>query len=225
MLFRVCRVKVWDANKPGAATGRFLGHYGPVNAVAWQPSTPGSNLLASAGDDGRVLLWDLRSQAGPAAVAPLRLVTPAASKGSVVDQPGSLRPSTGHGDVALTSLAWITPTQLAAGAADGSILLLDVRNINAVVTRVLPAVHKGGVHALLAAGSADASGAVAFFTGGDDGSVVRVSVMQDLSTTQGWPAPAAVGKYKEYVRCLAPVPGASGQILVGTWDGQLRKLA
>lgn len=220
-------VKVWDANKPAAAQGRFLGHYGPVNAVAWQPSTPGSNLLASAGDDGRVLLWDLRSQAGPAAVAPIRLTSDAAGNGSVVSERGSLRPSTGHGDVALTSLAWITPTQLAAGAADGSVMLLDARNINAVVTRVLSGVHKGGVHALLAGGlTADATDAgVTFFSGGDDGCVQRLEVGEDVSKGDTWPAPVQVAKYSEYVRALAPLPGSDNTVLVGSWDGKLRKLA
>jgi len=218
---------VWDANKPGAALSRFLGHYGPVNAVAWQPSTPGSNLLASAGDDGRVLLWDLRSQAGPAAVAAIRMASPAAGNGSIVTEPSSLRPSSAHGDVALTSLVWITPTQLAAGAADGSVFLLDARNINAVVTRTLPGVHKGGVHTLLAVGlqTAASDGSVGFFTGGDDGCVQRLAVGQDLKMAESWPAARQVAKYTEYVRAMAPLPGSDSVVLVGTWDGHLRKLS
>jgi WD40 repeat protein len=50
-------VQIWN---PDSATliNDFLGHTGPVNALAFSPD---ASLLASASDDGTVRLWETGS--------------------------------------------------------------------------------------------------------------------------------------------------------------------
>ncbi|KAJ1928846.1 hypothetical protein IWQ60_001698 [Tieghemiomyces parasiticus] len=55
-------IKLWDV-ETRQCTARFPAHEGSVKACAWNPSEP--NVFASAGRDGRVVIWDLRCASRP----------------------------------------------------------------------------------------------------------------------------------------------------------------
>lgn len=62
-------IRVLDVRQPGQALLELRGHSGAVNCLEWSPLRRG--MLASGGDDCRVLLWDLlNSTPSPAAPAP-----------------------------------------------------------------------------------------------------------------------------------------------------------
>ncbi|KAJ1927571.1 hypothetical protein IWQ60_002828 [Tieghemiomyces parasiticus] len=55
-------IKLWDV-ETHQCTARFPAHEGSVKACAWNPTEP--NVFASAGRDGRVVIWDLRCASRP----------------------------------------------------------------------------------------------------------------------------------------------------------------
>ncbi|KEY65700.1 hypothetical protein S7711_07527 [Stachybotrys chartarum IBT 7711] len=62
-------IRILDVRQPGQALLELRGHSGAVNCLEWSPLRRG--MLASGGDDCRVLLWDLlNSTPSPAAPAP-----------------------------------------------------------------------------------------------------------------------------------------------------------
>jgi DDB1- and CUL4-associated factor 7 len=54
-------IRVLDVRQPGTALLELKGHSANVNCVEWAPQRRGC--LASGGDDGLVLVWDLLNQA------------------------------------------------------------------------------------------------------------------------------------------------------------------
>ncbi|RKP06818.1 WD40-repeat-containing domain protein, partial [Thamnocephalis sphaerospora] len=55
-------IQVLDARMPGTPFAELQAHTGPVNSIAWSPESE-SNLI-SCGDDGQILLWDIKDSAG-----------------------------------------------------------------------------------------------------------------------------------------------------------------
>jgi WD40 repeat protein len=107
---------VWDLAAPGRAPLRLSGHTGPVRAVAFAPAgtRPGVPLLASAGDDGTIRLWN------------------AATGGRLGLLPGSL----GRVD----ALAFNADgTLLASGADDGTVSLWGTATLTLAKTLPGPA--------------------------------------------------------------------------------------
>ena len=158
-----------------AATRLVLtsGHAGPVRDVAWEPN---GRLLASAGDDGSVYLWNL------------------ASKHELACFRGHAGP--------VNALAWISPEQLISGGSDGGLRAWDPRTgVGAGPWQVewpgpMPVVMgTNGVQAL----AADGSGRLAAGGGGGQVQVWRLVALQQA--TAG-PAPTAESAYP---RRLAPI--------------------
>lgn len=209
-------VKVWPSTVGSTPQGKLVGHFGRVFGVAWQPHTPGTNLLASCGEDGRCLVWDVRSMSGPAVVAAYRMQGSSAGQGSVVAKSTALLPHASYGDLPLTALAWVSPTQLALSAADGGVMLVDLRDVNKPVVAFAGGVHAGPVHAILAPTGKPGT----LITAGDDGKVAMASVTEEgaLTSQHTWP------EQKEYVRCLATATGGEA-LLAGVWDGTTQQLA
>lgn len=145
-------VSVWDASallrlplsSAGAADGGGAAaaatvvsagtgaHAGAARAVEWNPRVP--TLLASAGDDGHVLVWDFgRGAGGGAAVTPLTPVgvAPAPPGASGADAPAGAAPA----KEAMLSVAWNRQMQqiLAGGGAAGVTAVWDLRQKRRVI--------------------------------------------------------------------------------------------
>ncbi|GAB0495287.1 hypothetical protein MMPV_006586 [Pyropia vietnamensis] len=107
-------------------------HAGAARAVEWNPRVP--TLLASAGDDGHVLVWDFGRGAGSgAAVSPLTPVgvAPAPPGASGADAPAGAAPA----KEAMLSVAWNRQMQqiLAGGGAAGVTAVWDLRQKRRVI--------------------------------------------------------------------------------------------
>lgn len=50
-------IMILDIRSPGVAIAQLSQHTAPVNALAWSPRAP--QLICTAGDDSRALIWDL----------------------------------------------------------------------------------------------------------------------------------------------------------------------
>lgn len=145
-------VSVWDASAllrlPLASAGGADGggaaaaatvvsagtgaHAGAARAVEWNPRVP--TLLASAGDDGHVLVWDFgRGAGGGAPVTPLTPVgvAPAPPGASGADAPAGAAPA----KEAMLSVAWNRQMQqiLAGGGAAGVTAVWDLRQKRRVI--------------------------------------------------------------------------------------------
>ena len=81
--------KLWDIRKTGAdATKQVItAHQGLLLAIDWHPSSQHDNLLASAGRDRLVKVWDLKRQEGSSLGVPSHIVQTIASVGRVKWRP------------------------------------------------------------------------------------------------------------------------------------------
>jgi len=106
-------------------------HAGAARAVEWNPRVP--TLLASAGDDGHVLVWDFGRGAGGGAVAPLTPVGVAPSPPGVsgTDAPAGAAPA----KEAMLCVGWNRQMQqiLAGGGAAGVTAVWDLRQKRRVI--------------------------------------------------------------------------------------------
>eukprot|EP00826_Nyctotherus_ovalis_P021409 TRINITY_DN16905_c0_g1_i29.p4 TRINITY_DN16905_c0_g1~~TRINITY_DN16905_c0_g1_i29.p4 ORF type:complete len:113 (+),score=11.73 TRINITY_DN16905_c0_g1_i29:597-935(+) len=53
------KVTIIDIRFPCTAFQELSGHRNPVNSIAWAPTS--SDHMATAGDDGQVLIWDIKN--------------------------------------------------------------------------------------------------------------------------------------------------------------------
>ncbi|GAB4818275.1 hypothetical protein N2152v2_005321 [Parachlorella kessleri] len=109
-----CSIRVWDVGS-GACHERLVGHEGPI----WCMQSDGGRLVASAGDDGTLRLWDLHTHR----VGVSRLLGPNR----------------------LSCLSWdIAAGRLAAGSAEGGVAVWSVDTILESLEEEVRAVGEGG---------------------------------------------------------------------------------
>lgn len=179
-------VRLWDATNLLSCTAQLGGGGAPaINAVAWA----GPELVASAGHDGRLCLWDTRQAGSSAPAAAAAVGAPALS---------------------LAAAGGVQPL-LVAGDQLGRLALFDARSLAAPLQQ--RALHGDAVHALAAASS---GGSVA--SGADDGSVALLDCGR-LEASRQLVAPRQDGEAPCYVRALAWAGSQPQQQLFrGGWD-------
>ncbi|KAG6820516.1 hypothetical protein H0H93_015989 [Arthromyces matolae] len=95
-------IQILDMRSPGQPVMELRAHHAPINAFAWGPSE--QPLLATAGDDCQVLLWDLSSFNTPAPQG--------ASPRSASSRLNSPRPDTKKRVVTEPLMAYTAPSQV-----------------------------------------------------------------------------------------------------------------
>lgn len=187
------RIHVCTADASGAAQLQAViaAHRGWVWALAAQPD----GTWASGGEDGDICIWH----------------------GDARGDVPSVRHAGGHGPV--HALTWLTDGRLAAGCADGTLLLLRrvADGSGLVVDAAWPA-HRGELYCVTQLGNRTLA------TGGEDGTV-RVFALETGE---------CVGcvQHGGFVRTVVALDGArmvsgsyDGRIGVCTWDGADARLA
>jgi WD40 repeat protein len=200
------------------ATLRFTGHQKVVRTVAW---SPGGTLLASGGDDARVLVWSpngvvrtaLPQQAPVQSLAwspeGSRLMTGAASRVAFFSALSGNLLAAGSHRAQVTSVAWARSGQMlaASGSADRRVIVWQTAQYQA---QTFFAGHTTAIEAVTfdAAGQTVASSS--------QGGAVRV-----------WAAANGEERHPFYLDTRAPIPALSfapvgTTLAAGGFDGEIR---